>query len=136
MAWPTVTIDDLVGRWRPLTPEEAAVAPQRIKDAESELRTELRLRGVDGIPTFSDPSEREDWINLYTALVVAAVKNELKNPEGWRSEREQLDDYGRTFSRGSNDRSGEIWFEDSDIDRLVPRPRRRRTAFTIRLGTS
>ena len=137
MAWPPVAVKDLTDRWRPLTDEEKTVATQRIKDAESELRMELRLRGVTGIPTFTGPDaagERDDWINRYVSLVVAAVKNELKNPEGWRSEREELDDYGRTLSRGSSDKSGEIWFDDADIDSLVPRPRRRRGAFTIRLG--
>lgn len=136
MAWPTVTVKDLTDRWRPLTDDETLIAEQRLQDAGVQLRTDLRLRGVTGVPVFDDAEELADWQQLYVTVVVGAVKNELKNPDGWRSEREEIDDYGRTLTRAADDRSGDIWFDPDDIDRLVPRPRRRRGAFSVRLGQS
>ncbi|MGX9346637.1 hypothetical protein [Microbacterium sp. KNMS] len=136
MAWPTVTVADVESRWRELTPEERLVAAKRIADAEAELRMELRLRGVDGTPTFATPEELADWTNLYIATVVESVKRVLVNPDGWLEEREEIDDYGRTRRRDQTVSTGLLYFSDDEIDKLVPRRRRKRGSFTIHLGQS
>lgn len=134
--WPTVEVKDLTDRWRPLTPEEEVTAPQRLADAQAEINTELRLRGVTGTPTFADQDELDEWVTLYKATVVAAVRRYMVNPEGWLEEREEIDDYGRTRRRDSSVSTGNLYFNDTEIDKLVPRRRRKRGSFTIRLGQS
>lgn len=134
--WPAVEVSDITDRWRPLTHDEVVTAPQRLADAQAELNMGLRLRGLTGTPTFLDPGELADWTTLYVATVVSAVRRYLLNPEGWLEEREEIDDYGRTRRRDSAVSTGSLYFSDAEIDKLVPRRRRRRGSFTIRLGQS
>lgn len=136
MAWPVVDVSAIIDRWRPLTEAEAAIAPTRLEDAEAELTTELRLRGLTGTPTFETVEEAEAWEKLYTRTVVDAVRGYLLNTDGWSEERIAIDDFDRTIRRNGNVATGQIRFTDAQIDKLVPRTRRRRTAFSIRLGTS
>lgn len=135
MAWPTVTVGDLVDRWKPLTPEQEAVATKRLEDAAAELNSELRERGLTGTPVFKTPEELADWEKLYISTVVTAVKREMQNPDGFLEEREEIDDYARTRRRDSKTSTGLLFFSDDEIDKLVPR-RRRRGSFTIRLGAT
>ncbi|MBP5800742.1 hypothetical protein J2D78_01460 [Microbacterium maritypicum] len=130
--WPDVDTADITDRWRPLSPEEEITAPQRIADAQAELNTALRLRGLNGTPTFETAGELADWQTLYIATVVASVRRYFLNPDGWTEERESLDDYDASRKREAG--SGNLYFVEADIDRLVPRSRQRRGAFTIRLG--
>ena len=134
--WPDVNVNDITERWRPLTPEEQASATQRLADAQAEINTGLRLRGLAGTPQFATTDELHDWETLYVSTVVAAVRRYFLNPEGWLEERESIDDHDFTRRRDSVVSTGALYFTDQDIDRLVPRKRRSRGAFTIRLGQS
>ena len=134
MAWPNVAVQDIIDRWRPLTTEEATTAQQRLNDALAELNLALRDRGVSGTPTFDTAEELTEWETLYTAVAVGSVRRYLMNPDGWYEEREQIDDSDFTRRRDKAVSTGEIYFTDTDIDKLVPRRRRRKGAFTIRLG--
>mgnify|MGYP000905328307 CR=1 FL=1 len=135
MSWPTVGVNDLVDRWKPLTAEQTTVAEKRLADAVAELNTELRNRGLTGTPTFAMPDELADWQSLYVSTVVTAVKREMQNPDGFLEEREEIDDYARTRRRDSKTSTGFLYFSDDEVDKLVVR-RRRRGSFTIRLGAS
>lgn len=130
--WPTVIAADITDRWRPLSEDEMVTAPQRIADAQAELNTALRLRGLTGTPTFESDDEAQEWETLYIATIVASVRRYFLNPDGWAEERESLDDYDATRKRDAS--AGNLFFVESDIDRLVPRKRRARKSFTIRLG--
>jgi hypothetical protein len=143
MGWPTVTSKDISDRWRALTGEEEAVASTRIGDVEAELRDELRLRGVyetPGVPPLADAEAVADWERRFRSTVVDAVRRYLINPDGWlqEEEREAVDDYDRTLSRrrDSSVSAGLVYLTEAEIDKLVPRTRRRRGAFSIRLGQS
>lgn len=130
--WPTVTSADIKNRWRPLDAAEEITAPQRLADAQAEINTALRLRGVTGTPVFGTAEESEEWETLYVATIVASVRRYFLNADGWTEERESLDDYDATRKRDAS--TGNLYFVDADIDRLVPRKRQQRSAFTIRLG--
>lgn len=130
--WPQVLVTDITERWRPLEPGEEVTAPQRLADAQAELNTALRLRGLTGTPVFETADELADWETLYVATVIASVRRYFLNADGWAEERESIDDYDATRKREAG--SGNLYFVDADIDRLVPRRRQSRGAFTIRLG--
>lgn len=134
MSWPTVTADDVESRWRPLTEAERTVATTRITEVEAELRRELRLHGIYGSPVDLPQDEIAEWNVLYVGVVADVVRNSLINPEGWLEEREELDDFARTRRRDSAVSAGVGYLTDDAIARLLPRRRRPRGAFTIRLG--
>ncbi|WP_345750107.1 hypothetical protein [Microbacterium rhizophilus] len=139
MAWPTVQASDIADRWRPLTEAEQAVAAKRIEDVEAELQDELRLRGVDGtpgIPPLASPDAVDAWESRYRVTIVDAVRRYLINPDGWLEEREAIDDYDRTRRRDKSVSGGLVYLSDDEIDKLVPRRRRKRGAFSIHLGQS
>lgn len=133
--WPIVAPDEIASRWRPLTAEEAASVEQRIADAQAELRSLLRDRGVYAPPPLTGEA-LADWQQLYRATIAEAVRRYLVNPDGWLEERDAVDDWDRTRRRDKAMSSGAIWIDPEDVDRLVPRPRARRGAFTIVLGQS
>lgn len=134
MSWPAVSTSDVVSRWRPLTPAEETVATTRIAEVEAELKRELRLYGVFGSPTDLPAEEIEEWDLLYVGVIADVVRNSLINPEGWLEEREELDDFARTRRRDSAVSAGVGFLTDDAIAKLLPRRRRRRGSFTIRLG--
>jgi hypothetical protein len=134
--WPVVEPQDVADRWRPLTPAEETVAATRIKDAEAELREQLRLRGLTAPPTFDTTGESDDWEQRYVSTVADSVRRFLANTEGVLEETERLDDWSRTIRRDSAVSAGLIYVDDAAVDRLVPTRRRRRGAFTIALGTT
>lgn len=136
MAWPEVTADDIVGRWRPLTAAEAVVAAARIEDAGAQLRTALRLRGIHQPPTFATVEESADWERRYVSTIADVVARFLKNTDGWAEEREQIDDWSLTRRRARDSEEGELFISDAEADALVPRVKRRTGAFSIRLGQS
>lgn len=126
--WPTVGVKDLADRWRPLTESEATVAAERLGDAEAELVLQLRARGITA------PVETEEWIRVYISTVVEMVRRHLMNPEGWLTESVAIDDYRRDRRRDSAGSAGLVYVTDAEIAKLIPR--RRRSAFTIRLGAT
>lgn len=126
MAWPDVTADDIAARWRPLTPAETTVAETRIGDAEAELILQLSLRGV------TEPVDDERWRSVYVSTVAEMVRRYLLNPEGWSSESVAIDDYREDRRRDKAEPTGSIYVTDAEIGKLLPR--RRRGAFSIRLG--
>lgn len=140
MSWPEVKVDDVVEQWRALSTEETAVATKRLVSAEAELRSQLRLRGVDGTPSFADsedPSEQvAEWSALYVTTVVDVLRGYLVNTEGWLEETERIDDYSTTKRRDRSMSSGRMFVAEEQVARLVPRRRRRRGAFSIVLGQS
>lgn len=128
--WPPVTVDDLESRWRALTDDEKTVATKRIEDAEAEVQYRLQQRGV------IDPPTDSLWENLYVATVVEMVRRYLINSEGWLEESEAIDDYRLTRRRDSAVSSGSVYVSADEIDKLIPRRRPKRGAFSIVLGSS
>jgi hypothetical protein len=126
MAWPTVTAQDIVNRWRSLSTEETSVATTRIADAEAELIMQLGLRGV------TEPLDGEQWKAVFVSTVVEMVRRYLLNPDGWSSESVTIDDYREDYRRDKAAPTGSIYVTDDELSKLLPR--RRRRAFTIRLG--
>jgi hypothetical protein len=136
VAWPNVTPSDIESRWRLLTEPEVDVAATRIGDAETQLRTALRLRGIHQTPAFLTSEELDDWERSYVQTVAESVARFLKNTEGWSEEREQIDDWSLTRRRSRDSEEGLLFISDAEADALVPRARPRRRAFSIRLGQS
>lgn len=140
MTWPTVQVQDVVDQWRALSTEETAVATKRLPSAEAELRMQLRLRGVDGTPSYAgEPDAGEqiaDWEALYVTTVVDVLRNYLVNTEGWSEETERIDDYAITKRRDRATATGRMFVTDDQVSKLVPRARRRRGAFNVVLGQS
>lgn len=129
VSWPTVTREAIESRWRGLTAAEGTIVAQRIEDAEAELQYQLRLRGFA-----SPPVDDAAWDTIYEATVAEMVRRYLLNPDGWLQESEAIDDYRRDRRRDSAVSSGLLYVTDAEVSKLLPR--RRRGAFTIRLGTS
>lgn len=136
MAWPNVTPSDIESRWRLLTEPEVDVAATRTDDAEAELRAQLRLRGLTAPPTFDVAQDADDWERRYRATVVEMVRRYMQNPDGWSSESETGDDYSYTNRRDATVATGALYATEDEVSRLVPSVRRRRGAFSIRLGAS
>ncbi|MEV8023393.1 hypothetical protein [Microbacterium sp. NPDC080220] len=128
--WPSVVVEDLEDRWRKLTDDEKPVAEARLGDAEAEVQYQLQQRGVLDPPT--DPL----WETLYVATVVEMVRRYLGNTEGWLEESEAIDDYRLTRRRDSAVSAGAVYVTDAEIEKLIPRRRRKRGAFSIVLGRS
>ena len=128
MAWPDVTASDIADRWRPLTDAEQTVAEKRIGDAEAELIMQLGLRGV------TEPPAGEQWEQVYVATVAEMVRRFLMNPEGWLQESVAIDDFRRDRRRDSVASSGLVYVTEGELAKLLPR--RRRGAFSIRLGAT
>lgn len=126
MGWPDVAAGDIAERWRPLTEAETAVAETRIGDAEAELIMQLGLRGI------TEPVGSDRWEAVYVSTVVEMVRRYLLNPDGWSSESVAIDDYREDRRRDKAAPTGAIYVTDSELAKLLPR--RRRGAFTIRLG--
>jgi hypothetical protein len=140
MSWPGVDVEDVVEQWRALSAEETAVATKRLPSAEAVLRMRLRLRGVEGTPSFADADNPQELVNewsaLYVTTVVDVLRGYLVNTEGWLEETERIDDYSTTKRRDAAMSSGRMDVTDAQVDALIPFRRRRRGAFTIALGQS
>lgn len=139
MTWPTVVPSDVANLWRPLTSAEETVATARIAIVEAELRTALRLHGITGTPSIGDigfdsTEAIEEWETVYVGVVAELTRRNLLNPEGWLEERESIDDFERTRRRDQATSTGVVDISATDIAKLLPRPRPRRGAFSIRLG--
>lgn len=134
--WPVTKASDLESRWRLLTEAEKKVAATRIGDAEAELRSQLRLRGLTEPPSFDDVQSRLDWDRRYQSVVVEMVRRYMQNPDGWSSESETGDDYSYTNRRDGGAATGALYTTEDEVSRLVPETRPRRGAFTIQLGAS
>lgn len=126
MGWPDVVASDIEERWRPLTEAETAVAETRIGDAEAELIMQLGLRGI------TEPVGTQHWEAVYVSTVVEMVRRYLLNPDGWSSESVAIDDYREDRRRDKSAPTGAIYVTEAELSKLLPR--RRRGAFTIRLG--
>lgn len=135
--WPTVQAQDIADRWRPLSAAEKTVATTRIADAEAELRTQLRLRGVSSTPSLELSAAVAEWEQTYIATVVEMVRRYLLNTEAWLEVREAIDDFDQTKRRDSAVSAGLIYVSDAELAKLLPAPERpKRGAFSIRLGSS
>lgn len=140
MAWPDVTPSDVENLWRPLTDDEANVAAARIAIVEAELRSELRLHGFTGTPVagtagWETPEQVAEWGTLYAGIVADVVRESLRNPDGWAEETERIDDFVQTRRRDPDASNGVASVISADgVARLLPKFRRRRGAFSIRLG--
>jgi hypothetical protein len=115
-----VTPDDVAAGWRPLTDAEELVATQQIAEALVLLVT--LVPGLD--------SQADDLVKL---VVVRMVRRYMKNPDGFRSDTESIDDYSRTQVRDTALSAGDMSPWDSELAWLGVR---RGGAFEIRLGSS
>jgi len=122
-AWVVVDVSDITGRWRPLTAEEAVIAPQLIIDASDELEDALENVGITGVPIPTN----ERWERRYVRTVAAIVRRVLSNPEGYLVE--TIDGY--EYRRDKAVSSGALYVSDDEVEGFRPRARRRRGAFTI-----
>ncbi len=70
----SVTVNDLIARWRNLTESEISKAETYIGDVENALHVYAYDRGQDLDELLSDPAER---MGLYTAIVCDIVRREM-----------------------------------------------------------
>jgi len=121
--WVAVTAEDIVKRWRPLTPAESSVVDAIIEDAQDIVESEAEDLGI---PAPTDANDRR--LRMYTRIVATMAIRVLINPEGILSE--TIDDY--TYRRDSAISSGALYVSDDEMAQLRPiTGRRRRGAFTI-----
>ena len=71
-----VTINDLISRWRPLTPDEINKAEIYISDCENALHVFAHDRGMDIDAMIAEYAPRGD---LYTAIVCDIVRREMQS---------------------------------------------------------
>lgn len=107
------TASDVAARWRPLSVEEAALAGVLIDDAEALIRIRVPLvdaRLADGtLP-----------VGVVTAVVARMVLRVLQNPEGYRSETEQIDSYSHSYTRDDSLAAGGLYLADDELAALSP----------------
>ena len=70
----SVTVNDLIARWRPLSSEEIEKAKTFIQDAENAIHVYAYDRGYNLDEMLASPPERMD---LYTAIICDIVKREM-----------------------------------------------------------
>ena len=70
----SVTTDDLIARWRPLTNDELEIADTFITDVENALHVYAYDRGYNLEELLETPAERA---GLYTAIVCDIVRREM-----------------------------------------------------------
>lgn len=70
----SVTVDDLIARWRPLSNDEISKATTFISDCENALHVYAYDRGFDLDAMLEEYEPREE---LYTAIVCDVVKREM-----------------------------------------------------------
>ena len=70
----SVTVDDLIARWRPLSTEEISKATTFISDCDNALHVYAYDRGLDLDAMLEEYEPREE---LYTAIVCDVVKREM-----------------------------------------------------------
>lgn len=70
----SVTVNDLIARWRPLTNTEQQLATTYLTDVENALHVYAHDRGLDLDAMLADPVERS---GLYTAVVCDIVRREI-----------------------------------------------------------
>lgn len=70
----SVTVNDLIARWRTLTTDEISKAQTFIQDVENALHVYAYDRGYDLDEMLADPAERQ---GIYTAIVCDIVKREM-----------------------------------------------------------
>lgn len=124
-AWVPVDVEAIASRWRALTPDEAAIAPAIVADAQDIVEDALISAGVTSAPT------DERWMRAYTRVVASMVIRVLKNPDSLLTE--TVDDY--TYRRDSAISAGALYLGGSELSDLIPiGARRRRGAFSITLS--
>lgn len=70
----SVSVNDLIARWRPLSNDEIEKAETFISDVENALHVYAYDRGYDLDAMLEDPAER---MGIYTAIVCDIVKREM-----------------------------------------------------------
>lgn len=126
MFWQSVTPEDIVKRWRALTPDEVSIIATVIDDARDILELAAEEAGITAIMPGDDRRVR-----TYIRIVSTMVIRVLKNPDGLLTE--TIDDY--TYRRDSAVSAGALYVSDSELDGIRPIDgRRRRGAFSIVLS--
>lgn len=120
MPWFPVAPADVVSRFRPLDPDEAAVVEQMIQDAQDIL--EEAAEALD-LPVPSTERGQRTYRRLVSAMVIRV----LRNPDGYLTETTD----GYTYRRDSALSAGILYVSDDELEQLRPTTRRRRGAFTI-----
>lgn len=125
--WVAVQADDITKRWRPLTDAETEIVPAIILDAQDMVEDAAAELGI------TEPDQNDDRRRRkYIRIVATMVKRVLMNPEGYLTE--GVDDY--TYRRDSAVSSGALYVTDEEIEslRVIVPGRRKRGAFTVKLG--
>jgi len=117
-----VTPEDVAAGWRPLSAAEELVATAQI--AEALVLLGALVPGLDSQP--------EDLVKL---VVVRMVRRYMKNPDGYRSDTEAIDDYSHTKVRDTSLSAGDMAPWDSELAWLGVR-QGGSSAFQIVLGGS
>lgn len=130
MAWVTVAKDDIVNRWKPLTPAQEIIVATRLPDATDLIELALEDRGIREAPA------DERWRRLYKATAADMVIRYLQNPDGILSEAVTIDDFREERRRDSTTSAGRVYLSLDELAALIPRRKRRRGAFSIALGNS
>jgi hypothetical protein len=125
--WAAVQASDITSRWRPLTDAETEIVDTIILDAQDIVEDAAVELGIPELES-NDGRRRRKYIRV----VATMVKRVLINPEGLLSE--GVDDY--TYRRDSAVSSGALYVSDDEMEELRPvvEGRRRRGAFTVKLG--
>lgn len=121
---PFATPSDVEGMWRPLTDDEATVVANQLDFASAIIRQQ--------VPTVDD---RIQDGSLDAALVMfiatSMVVRSARNPDGWRTEQRQIDDYSATLTRDGTVSGGGIYLADDELALLA-----QKTSGAFSIGTS
>lgn len=116
--------EDVAAGWRPLTTDETATAQGLIEEASVLLR--VLVPGVDSLDEA-----------LVRFVAVRMIRRVLKNPDGYRTRNESVDDYSDGGTIDSSLSTGELYVSDQELAWLGVKPASEtKRAFEIRLGSS
>lgn len=105
------TADDVAGVWRTLTLDEEVVAGNLVTYASAIVRR--HVLDIDARIAAGDLDAA-----LATLVVAEMVARKLKNPDGYRSETESIDDYAHTVTRDGDLAPGGLFITDTELATL------------------
>lgn len=102
------TTQDVVNRWRPLSPGEELIAKTLLDDAWADVTTQ-----VPSVPARAEANQT--FKRVVVSILVAMVLRVLKNPDGIRQM--SIDDYQVTID--STRSTGALYLADDERERLL-----------------
>lgn len=129
---PLAVPEDVAADWGELGLDEEDQVRDWIKQLTVKLQLIARGRRIDLDALLASDELAREGARI---AIVNAVRNRLRNPQGFLSFSETTGPFSRSGTRAPRASEGDLEFDPADLAHwLVPRRRQRIGAFTVRTG--